>query len=211
LSWAAHCLVALADSAEGVQRAQILNEAAQAARGSLRHACTLTEVSSRLAGEQRSQGLAEALNAACAIGDESDRAYVLAEVAQRLAGEPDLLLDALDATCDIANRSAYAYALVAVVRQLAREAPLWSPRPDMSGAADPSEDRPDSSSTLADWQAPPRGYPLFAWILDAASDLPRAPLLSLVKALAPAIAALGGAEAMQEADDAIRDTARWWR
>lgn len=50
----------------------------------------------------------------------------------------------------------------------------------------------------------------FFSILDAMCDLKRGDVLEVIQALVPATAALGGATAITETADAIRDTAHWW-
>jgi hypothetical protein len=57
---------------------------------------------------------------------------------------------------------------------------------------------------------PEKAHPLWAETLRLSATRSRSELLADLAAFAPVIAALGGAEAIEETGRAIEDAGRWW-
>jgi hypothetical protein len=153
--------------------------------------------------------LAEALAAAREIEDADARADVLTTLAARLP--PELLPEALAAARKIQDANDRAELLTALAARLPPEL-----LPEALAAARVIKDedaRAKALATLAPRLAKlPRSilYRLWDETLPRLSRRTRRDLLSDLGALAPAIHALGGAEAVAETVRAIRDVARWW-
>ncbi len=128
--------------------------------------------------------LRQALEAAREIGDERARAEALAGLAPHLP--PDLqeqtLRQALEAAREIEGKFARA-------RALAGLAPHWA-----------AWARQDRRAAYSPWPE----------TLRALAARPRRDLLGDLRALGPALAALGGDEAVRETVRAIHDVGRWW-
>lgn len=135
------------------------------------------------------------------------RAEALAAVAKQLEGEErrSVLVEALAAARSIGDERSRGEALVAVAGGMMEDKRPWAPRSTTRGATSPVDD----AATVAEGRQI-HGYLLVARLLDIAGSLPRWRLLQIVQTIAPAVAALGGAPAIRETTDAIRDSTRWW-
>lgn len=201
-------LATVGSSMQGKERGMLLGEALEIIRAidsDYFRAFYLRRVSGHLAGEP--ELLQQALDIARKVdvsNEENCRIYVATYAAE----VPQLRRQALEMAAGISDQVRRARALIGVVKQLARDESAWV-RPEIQYTKHPKQDALDGAGPIFD-EPPVCGYSLFALIVDSASRLRRPDLLKILQALMPAIANLGGSDAVQDTADAIRDTARWW-
>jgi hypothetical protein len=194
----------------------------------------LTRLTPYLPKEQREAILAQALTVTQAIENEQYRADILAKLVLYLP--PRLLAKALAAAREIEDEEYRAWVLVDLIPHLPLSDALITVR-DISKAylsealaslaprlplidalamareIEGNEYRVDALAALAPRLAElerPALYPLWAESLPVLSGRTRQDLLTDLRALAPVIARLGGAEAVAETFRAIQDVGRWW-
>ncbi len=172
----------------------------------------LSGLAPHLPPDLKEQVLREALAAAQEIRDEFDRAEALSGLAPHLP--PELLREALAAAQEIETDSDRARALSGLAPHL----PPELLREALAAAQEirDADDRARALSGLAprwaEWVQKDRDAAYAPWpeTLHALAGRPRKDLLSDIRALSPVLAALGGAEAVQEALRAVQDVGRWW-
>jgi hypothetical protein len=169
-----------------VDQPQLLRQAlftAQAITDERGRAHALSAVAARLPVDQQAAVLRQALFTAQAIPDEQFRADALSTVAAHLpVDQPQLLTEALHITWRTATEGAAAAAL----EHLATH---WHSIARTLGRSE---------------------RVLVSQTLRAFSRVQRFVCLEAIAALAPVIARLGGAGALQGVVEAMDDTARWW-
>ncbi len=209
----ARALAALVPHLPEDLREQALREALAAAReigDEFARAWALAALAPHLPQELREQALREALAAAREIGRESARARALAALAPHPPEE--LLPQALAAAREIGGESARARALAALALHLAE---LGYPQEALAAAREigDADDRARALAALAPHLAAlprPALSPLWDETLPRLARRTRRDVLADLRALAPVLFALGGAEAVQETFRAIQDVGRWW-
>ncbi|GIV88399.1 MAG: hypothetical protein KatS3mg055_0917 [Chloroflexus sp.] len=212
----AEALAALAPHLPPDQQGPVLHEALAAAQAIADPAARARALAA-LAPHLPPALLPEALTATQAIADPDDRARALAALAPHLPPDQQgpVLHEALAAAQAIEQEYYRAVVLAALARRLAE---VGYPHEALAAAqaiADP-DDRARALAALAPrwvaWAASnrPAAYDRWTETLRALSARPRPHLLADLRALAPVLAALGGAQAMVETFHAIQDGGRWW-
>jgi len=208
----AEALLALARHLPEDRKERVLHEALQLVRSITNEderANALAALASQLPDEPRQTMLPEALRGMRRILHENDIAVALRNLAPYLQGET--ISEAFDIALAIRDEWRRTEALVALAPYMSKELVLKVV--EASVAIRGEENRVKLLGGLASALIPPEFpglFPLWCDTLHRCAQHTRPDLLKDLKLLSPALALLGGREAILETAQALQDVGRWW-